>query len=250
LPDTKTNSGSDASVETLDTVLRVNIFGGLGDSEILWAVWIDGLRLHLDTDNLNRLVPGGETTTEGRGKDLLPHSEGLAVLLSGQLADLAFGETGQSEAGSPVGHLADGDCVDSLVDSGNTFLSVDFSKDCEGAWWLDTGGGDLVTGDLDGLHAGAESHGCVGLSYTTDNTSGDTGKEGLGAERAGIVFGFGGNEEENGSLSRGFNPGLDSSVSLTVPSCASVLFGSLVEESLLPMESVLGKLLRKELATA
>jgi len=138
--------------------------------------------------------------------------------------------------------LTDGDGVDSLVDSSNTFLFIDFSKDGEGAWWLDTGSGDLVTGDLDSLHAGAESHGGIGLSYTTDNASGDTGKEGLGTEGASIVFGFGGDEEENGSLGRGFNPGLNLSVSLTIPSCASVMFGSFVGESLLPMESVPGKL--------
>lgn len=58
---------------------------------------------------------------------------------------------------TPVGHLSDGDSVDSLVDSFDTFPPVDVHEDGPRSWWLDTRGGDLVTGDLDRLHTGADT---------------------------------------------------------------------------------------------
>jgi hypothetical protein len=64
-----------------------------------------------------------------------------------------------------------------------------------------------VLGDLDGLHAGAETHGGIGLGDTTGHTTGDTTEEVVRAKGAGVVLGFGGNEEEDGALGGGLNPG-------------------------------------------
>ena len=63
-----------------------------------------------------------------------------------------------------------------------------------------------MLGDLDGLHAGAETHGGVGLGYTTSDTTDDATTELAGTGAASIVFGFGGDEEEDGALGGSFNP--------------------------------------------
>jgi hypothetical protein len=64
-----------------------------------------------------------------------------------------------------------------------------------------------VLGDLDRLHAGAETHGSVGLCDTTGDTTDDATTELIGTEAAGVVFGLGSDEKENGTLGGGLNPG-------------------------------------------
>ena len=61
--------------------------------------------------------------------------------------------------------------------------------------------------DLDCLHAGTETHGSVGLRKTTSHATGDTSEEVRRAERLGVVLGLGRDEEENGTLGGGFDPG-------------------------------------------
>jgi hypothetical protein len=103
--------------------------------------------------------------------------------------------------------LSDGYGVDSLVDTPDTFLAVDIHERGECSWGLDALCCELRLRDLDGLHAGAESHGSVCLGNTSQDTSGDTCCELAGAEGLRIVFAFGGDEEEDGSLGGGFDPG-------------------------------------------
>ena len=64
-----------------------------------------------------------------------------------------------------------------------------------------------MLGHLDRLHARAETHGSVSLRETTCHAAGDSRGEVAGAEAAGVVFGFAGDEEEDGAFGRGFDPG-------------------------------------------
>lgn len=57
----------------------------------------------------------------------------------------------------PVGALSDGDGVNTLVDPGDTFTSVDVHEDSKGRRGLDTRGGLLMTSDLGRLHTCAET---------------------------------------------------------------------------------------------
>lgn len=207
LPDAQTNTRSHTTVETTDAIAVVDVLESLADGQVLGAVRVRGLALHLDTDNLNGLVPGGQTTTETGSQDLFRGGQLSAFLLVGNLADSRLSETGQTEAGTPVGSLANGDGIDTTVDTADTFLAVDIHEGREGAGGLHTGGGHLVLGDLDGLHAGAEAHGSVGLSDTASHTTADTGDKVIGTEGAGVVFGLGGDEEENRTLGGCLNPG-------------------------------------------
>lgn len=206
LPDGEANAGSDTTVETGNTVGVVDVAEGVADRHLLGAVGVLSLGLHLDADDLDGLVPGGETTTDGGGDDLLPGGELLLVALAGELADTALGETGETEARAPVGHLANGDGVDALVDTADTLLAVNVHKGGKGGLGRDTRGGELVLGDLDRLHAGAEAHGGVGLGDTTRHAADDAATELGGAKGAGIVFSLGSDEEEDSALGGGFDP--------------------------------------------
>jgi hypothetical protein len=64
-----------------------------------------------------------------------------------------------------------------------------------------------VLGDLDRLHAGTETHGSIGLSDTTSHTTADTTDEVIGTKALSVVFGLGGDEEEDRALGGGLNPG-------------------------------------------
>lgn len=207
LPDAETNTGGNAAVETGETVGRVDVAESVTDSHLLGSVGVLLLALHLNTDNLDGLVPGGETTTKTGGKNLLPGAELLTFLLAGDVADALLSETGQTETGTPVGHLADSDSVDTLVDTADTLLAVDVHESGEGALGCDARGSHLVLGNLDRLHASAEAHGGISLGHTAGDTTDDTTTELRGTVAAGVEFGFGGDEEEDGALGGGFDPG-------------------------------------------
>jgi len=207
LPNAKTDSGSNTTVKTLNTVVGVDVVERLANSQVLGAVRVDGLGLHLDTDDLDRLVPCGQTTTERGSGDLLHHGELLAALLVPHFANTVLGNAGQTEARTPVGDLAHSDGIDATVDTADTLLAVDAHERLKGARRLYTTGRDLVLCNLHGLHARAEAHGGIGLCETTDHTSRDTGDEIGSAERLGVEFGFRSDEEEDGALGGGFNPG-------------------------------------------
>lgn len=207
LPDAQTDTGSDTTVEATDAVAVVDVLESLADGQVLGAVRVRSLALHLDTDNLNRLVPGGETTTQTGSQDLFPGGQLSAFLLVGSLTDSRLSETGKTEAGTPVGSLANGDGIDTTVDTADALLAIDIHEGREGAGRLNSGGGHLVLGNLNRLHAGTETHSSVGLSDTASHTTTDTGDKVIGTEGAGIVFGLGGDEEENRTLGGCLNPG-------------------------------------------
>lgn len=69
LPHTKTNTWCDTTVQTLESRRAVDVLERVGYSHLLRSVRVILLRLHLDTNNLDGLVPGAETTTNGRSKD-------------------------------------------------------------------------------------------------------------------------------------------------------------------------------------
>lgn len=207
LPDTQADTGSNAAVKTTDTILLVDVLESGANRHLLGSVGILLLALHLNTDNLNWLIPCAETTTKRACEDLLQTRQLLVLLLAGSSADPALGKTAETEARTPVGHLSDSDSVDTLVDTSDTLLAVDVHEGREGGLGLDTGGSQLVLGDLDRLHAGAETHGSISLSDTTGNTTDDTTTKLRGTHRAGVILGFGGDEEEDGALGGRFNPG-------------------------------------------
>jgi hypothetical protein len=177
------------------------------DIEVLGAVGVDGLRLELNTDDLDGLVPRAQTTTKGRSGDLLDNTQLLAALLAGHPSNTGLSNTGQTEARTPVGDLAHSDGVDTAVDTTETLGAPDLHECLHGARGLGASSCDLVLCDLDRLHAGAEAHGRVGLRKTTGHTTRDTSDEVRRAERLGVVLGLGRDEEEDGTLGGGFDPG-------------------------------------------
>lgn len=207
LPDGKTDAGSDTTVEASKTVRVVNVAERVADRHLLGAVGVVRLGLHLDADDLDGLVPGGETTTDGGGDNLLAGAELVLLALAGDVADTALGEAAETEAGAPVGHLADGDGVDALVDAADAVLAVNVHKGGKGGLGLDAGRGLLVLGDFDRLHAGAEAHGGVGLGDTTRHAADDAATKLGGAKGAGVVLGLGCDKEEDSALGGGFDPG-------------------------------------------
>lgn len=115
--------------------------------------------------------------------------------------------TAETESGTPVGDLPHGNGIDTLVDTRNTFAAVDVHESSHGAGSFCAGLDGLVLGHLDGLHACAEAHGRVGLRQTTGHATNNTRTEVVGAEAAGVVLGLGSDEQEDGALGGGFNPG-------------------------------------------
>lgn len=103
--------------------------------------------------------------------------------------------------------MTDGDCVDTLVNTPNTFFPVDVPESCPGRLRSNSSCKLLVLCDLHGLHARAEAHCRVGLCKTSDHTTTDAGHEIASAEGLRIVLGFGCNEEQDSALCGGFDPG-------------------------------------------
>lgn len=207
LPDTETDTRGQTTVQTADAVGVVDVLEGVADSHLLGPVGVVLLGLHFDTDDLNGLVPCGQTTTQRTGQDLLPRGQLLSFRLAVGLADTLLGQTRQTEARAPVGHLANGDGVDTTVDTADTLTAVDVHEGGPGALGSLAGGGSLVLGDLDRLHASAEAHGGIGLRDTTGDTTGNTTDKLGTASGAGVVLGLGGDEQEDGTLGGSLNPG-------------------------------------------
>lgn len=206
LPDAETNARCDTTVQALDTVLRVDVAEGVSDSHLLGTVGVLCLALHFDTNDLNRLVPSAEATTNGGSSNLLDCAELLVLGLASHLLNTVLSKTAETESASPVGHLANGDGVNTLVDTADTFTAVDLHEGLEGRLGLNTTSRELVLGDFHRLHAGAETHGSIGLRNTTGHTTDDATSKFGRAKATGVVLGLGGDEEKNGALGGGFNP--------------------------------------------
>lgn len=207
LPDTQANTRRHATVETLNTIGIIDILESLANSQVLRSVRVILLALHLNPNDFNRLVPGGETTTQTGRQNLFNRGKLLAVVLASDLTDSSFSQTGETESGAPVGSLTDSNRVDTTVDTPDTLLTIDIHEGCEGAGGLHTRSSHLVLGDLDRLHAGTETHGSVGLGNTTGHTSGYTGEEVGGTEHLGTELCLRRDEEKDSAFSRGLNPG-------------------------------------------
>jgi hypothetical protein len=207
LPNAKTDSRSNATVQTLDTVLAVDVIERLSNCQVLGAIGVYRLGLHLDTDNLDGLVPCGKTTTKRGGGDFLPNTELLAALLAHHFADTRLGDTRETEARAPVGDLAHGDGVDTAVDTADALRAIDCHESLHGAGGLHAAGCHLVLCDLHRLHARAEAHGGICLRKTANHAARDTRHEVVRAGGLGVVFGFRSDEEEDGALGGGFDPG-------------------------------------------
>lgn len=207
LPNTQSNAGSHTPVESLNAVVLVDILEGVSDRHLLGTVRILLLALHLDTNNLDGLIPGRQTTTKSGGGDLLKGAELLAILLVGHLSDALLGKTAETETRTPVGHLADGNSIHTLVNTTNTLTAINIHEGGPGARGFLAGRRHLVLGDLDRLHAGAEAHGGIRLRNTASHAASDASSEIAGAEGAGIPLRLGGDKEQDGTLGRSLNPG-------------------------------------------
>ena len=207
LPDTQAHTRRHATVKTLHTAGVVDVLEGLANSQVLRAVGIILLALHLNPNHLNRLVPRGKTTTQTGCQDLLPRSKLLTVVLASDFADGRLRQTGETEAGTPVGGLTNSNSVDTTVDTADAFPTVDIREGLEGAGRLRAFSSHLVLGDFNRLHAGTETHRSVRLSDTTGHTSGDTSEEVGSAKNLGTVFRLGRDEEEDSALGGSLNPG-------------------------------------------
>jgi len=131
----------------------------------------------------------------------------LAILFASHLADSRLRQARQTKARAPVRSLADGDCIDTPVDTADAFLTVDIHECRPRARRLHTLRGHLVLGDLDRLHASAEAHGSVSLGNTASHASGDTSNEVGCAKSLCDILRLRRDKEEDGTLGGSLNPG-------------------------------------------
>lgn len=129
------------------------------------------------------------------------------MLLVSHSPDTRLCKSAETKARAPVGDLPDGDGIDALVDTTDALPPVDVHERRHRAGDLFTRSGGLVPRHLDRLHAGAETHSGIGLRETASHTACDAADEGRGAQGLRVEFGFGGDEEEDGTFGAGFDPG-------------------------------------------
>lgn len=209
LPDAEEDPWCDTSVETLDAVLLVDVSKRVADGQLFGTIASGsglGHALHFDADDLDGLIPGGQSTADTGARNAL---SGVQLVLFGfarEASDRALGETREAHSGSPVGALSNRDGVDTLVDPFQSFSSVDVAKHSPRRWRLDSGFRLLVPRDLGRLHARTESHGSIRLCDTarhaSEQTSGSRRKSGI----LGYLFNFSCGEKQHSSLGRRFDP--------------------------------------------
>ena len=207
MPNAQPNPRSNATVQTSHAVVGVDVLERLSHCQVLWSIWILRLALHLNPNDLDRLIPSAETTAQTAGQDLLEVAQFLTVFLARHPTDACLRKPRQTEATTPICRLPNRNGVHATVDTTDSLLPVDVHEGGERARWLPTLSGDLVLCNLYRLHACTESHSGIRLRYTTGHASRDSCHEVIGAERLGIELGFRGDEEQDGSLCRGFDPG-------------------------------------------
>lgn len=116
-----------------------------------------GTATHLNSNDLDRLVPSSKSASNSGSKDLVHSAELLAFLDALDASQRRLGKTSETETRSPVCGLTNGDSVDTLVDTSNTFTSVDIHEDFKSRSWWASGLDCLVSSDLNSLHARAET---------------------------------------------------------------------------------------------
>ena len=172
LPDSQTNSRRNAPVQSLDTIIRIDIPKRLPDSQVLRAVRVGGLALHFHTDHLDRLIPSAQTTTQPGRKHLLVSIQlDARVLFARDPPDALFRQPRQTKPRSPIGNLPDRNRIHALIDTPDTLFAVDIHERGKGGGRLDSGRGELVLRDLDRLHASTETHCRVGLRHAADHAA-------------------------------------------------------------------------------
>lgn len=93
LPDSQTNSRRNTTVQTLDSTLLVNVSESISHSHFLWAIRVVGFGLHFYAHDFDGLVPGGETSSKGRGEDAFGSGEFLGGIgFAGEAADAVLAE--------------------------------------------------------------------------------------------------------------------------------------------------------------
>ena len=178
LPNAEPNAWGNAPIQPLETIIRIDVLCSSCNRHLLRAIRILLLALHLNTDDLNWLIPSAEATAQGTSGDLLDHGELLMLTFPSRLPDARLSNTAEAEAGAPVRDLAHSDGIDTLIDAANALGAPDLHECLHCARRLLPRRGHLVLGDLDCLHAGTEAHGRVGLRQTADHTTRNTANEG------------------------------------------------------------------------
>ena len=91
LPHAQTDTRRYTTVQTSHAIGLVDVFEGVCDCHLLRPVGIVLLRLHFDSNDLDRLVPSTESTTYGGCEDLLTDAEfDFLIGLAGHAANGIF----------------------------------------------------------------------------------------------------------------------------------------------------------------
>lgn len=177
LPDPESDSRCDAAIQALQSVAPVDVPRRVPHRHLLRPVRIVLLALHLHPDDLDGLIPRAQPASQAAGQHLLPSTQLLPFILPRHFSYPLLRQPRQPESATPVRRLPDCHGVDALVDPADALFAVDVHEGGEGAGGLDALGCDLVFCDFHGFHAGAESHGRVGLGNTASHTAGDAADE-------------------------------------------------------------------------
>lgn len=102
---------------------------------------------NLDSDDLNRLIPSCESTTDGRSSNLLKSTELLVLSFTLEISNGALGKTSKTHTiqkvheynvsmildedlpRTPICALANSDGIDTLVNTTDTFSAPDVRED-------------------------------------------------------------------------------------------------------------------------
>jgi len=136
----------------------------------------------------------------------LVHWQYKRLLHDGWEIHIDLRDTAQPESASPVSDLPHCNSVYALVDASDSIFAVNIHEGRHRAWDLLAARGSLVLRHFDRLHARAEAHSGISLGQPTRHTTTDTRNKVGGAKRLCVVFGFAGDEKEDGTLGRGFDP--------------------------------------------
>ena len=99
LPHAQADTRHDTAVEAFDAGLAVDVLERVADGHLLGPVRVVLFALHLDTDDFDGLVPGGEAAAERGCEDLFGYAEfDRGVFLAGDFANTGFAGIGVSWA--------------------------------------------------------------------------------------------------------------------------------------------------------
>ncbi|GAO46274.1 hypothetical protein G7K_0507-t1 [Saitoella complicata NRRL Y-17804] len=214
LPNTQPNPGRNTPIQPLHTIILINIPKRTPNRHLRRTIRVSLRTLHLNPNNLNRLIPRTQPTTNNTRSNPFGRRQLFAVFFVRGFTDPAFRETRESDTRAPVCALSDGDGVDAFVDSADSFAAVDVEEGVHRAWGFHACRGDFVAGDFDCFHTCAESHLCrsvtnrrVGLRDTTTHTTEHTRQEGIRTRSLRRILQLTRSKQQHSSLRRSLNPG-------------------------------------------